>query len=43
MAYAELKPRLAKVKVKNMNGESLDIESLWADRPVLLSFLRHFG
>jgi len=43
MVYEELKPRLSDVKVKNINGESLAIESLWASRPVLLAFLRHFG
>lgn len=43
MTYDELKPRLAGVTVKDLKSDSMDIESLWADRPVLLSFLRHFG
>ncbi len=43
MTYDELKPRLGGVTVKALNGDSIDLASLWADRPVLLSFFRHFG
>jgi len=43
MTYDELKSRLAGVTVNNFKGDSIDLESLWADRPVLLSFVRHFG
>ena len=43
MTYDELKPRLAGVEVKDLRSDSIDIESLWINRPILLSFLRHFG
>jgi peroxiredoxin len=31
------------LKVVNANGETLELASLWADKPVVLAFLRHFG
>jgi hypothetical protein len=27
----------------NADGETIELSSLWADKPVVLSFLRHFG
>ncbi len=30
-------------QVINADGESIELSSLWADQPVVLSFLRHFG
>ncbi|MCO5182909.1 MAG: hypothetical protein M9928_02095 [Anaerolineae bacterium] len=27
----------------NINGEAVEIATLWRDGPVLLTFLRHFG
>ena len=29
--------------VMNADGETIELASLWADKPVVLSFLRHFG
>ncbi|MBS3756946.1 MAG: hypothetical protein KGY56_14705 [Desulfobacterales bacterium] len=43
MTCDELKPRLAGVQVKDLKSDSIAIESLWVNRPILLSFLRHFG
>ncbi len=29
--------------VVNADGATIELSSLWADKPVVLSFLRHFG
>jgi peroxiredoxin len=31
------------IKVVNADGETIELSSLWADKPVVLAFLRHFG
>lgn len=31
------------IQVVNANGETIELSSLWADKPVVLAFLRHFG
>lgn len=31
------------LNVVNADGETIDLSSLWADKPVVLAFLRHFG
>jgi peroxiredoxin len=31
------------IPVVNADGETIELSSLWADKPVVLSFLRHFG
>ena len=31
------------LKVVNADGEVIELSSLWADKPVVLAFLRHFG
>jgi peroxiredoxin len=31
------------LKVVNADVETIALSSLWADKPVVLSFLRHFG
>ena len=31
------------VQVVNADGETIELSSLWSDKPVVLSFLRHFG
>lgn len=31
------------LNVVNADGETIDLSALWADKPVVLSFLRHFG
>ncbi len=36
----DLAPNL---KVVNGDGETIELSSLWADNPVVLAFLRHFG
>ncbi len=30
-------------QVVNADGETIELSSLWADKPVVLAFLRHFG
>ena len=34
---------LSELEFFGVDGQSVRIESLWADRPALLVFLRHFG
>jgi hypothetical protein len=36
-------PRLAAVTLRSSDGEAVRLGSLWAERPVVLVFLRHFG
>jgi hypothetical protein len=43
MKYDDLATGLSGVKVQNTKGESVELESLWSDRRVVLVFLRHFG
>ena len=31
------------IQVVNADGATIELSSLWADKPVVLSFLRHFG
>jgi len=31
------------IQVVNADGETIELSSLWADKPVVLAFLRHFG
>jgi peroxiredoxin len=31
------------LKVVNADRETIELSSLWADKPVVLAFLRHFG
>jgi peroxiredoxin len=31
------------IQVVDADGETIDLSALWADKPVVLSFLRHFG
>jgi peroxiredoxin len=31
------------IQVVNADGETIDLSSIWADKPVVLTFLRHFG
>ena len=35
--------RLAGLSLSDDTGEDVRLGSLWADRPVVLVFLRHFG
>ncbi len=35
--------RLGAVVVKGMDGAERPLKELWADRPVVFSFVRHFG
>jgi peroxiredoxin len=32
-----------KLYVVNADGETIELSALWADKPVVLAFLRHFG
>jgi peroxiredoxin len=31
------------IQVVNADGETISLSSIWADKPVVLTFLRHFG
>jgi len=31
------------LNVVNADGETIELSALWADKPVVLAFLRHFG
>ena len=31
------------LQVVNADGETINLSSIWADKPVVLTFLRHFG
>ena len=31
------------IPVVNAEGETINLSSIWADKPVVLTFLRHFG
>jgi peroxiredoxin len=31
------------IQVVNADGATIELSSLWADKPVVLAFLRHFG
>jgi peroxiredoxin len=31
------------IQVMNADGATIELSSLWVDKPVILSFLRHFG
>ena len=31
------------IQVVNADGETIELSSLWSDKPVVLAFLRHFG
>jgi hypothetical protein len=34
---------LESVTVLDLDGRAVPLASLWADRPVVLAFIRHFG
>lgn len=38
-----MEPMLDDVTVLDLDGNSVPLASLWADRPVVLAFIRHFG
>ena len=31
------------LQVVNADGDTIDLSSVWADKPIVLTFLRHFG
>jgi peroxiredoxin len=31
------------IQVMNADGATIELSSLWSDKPVVLAFLRHFG
>lgn len=33
----------ASAKLRDLEGNEIGLHSLWAERPVVLVFLRHFG
>ena len=36
-------PALADCEVSDETGHKLRLDSLWAERPIVLAFVRHFG
>ena len=36
-------PALTACEVSDENGHELRLGSLWAERPIVLAFVRHFG
>ncbi len=36
-------PAVASLPVLGMDGAAVPLRSLWAERPVVLVFVRHFG
>ena len=43
MNYKDLEKRISKLTVLNIKEKPIEIESLWVDRRIVLTFLRHFG
>jgi hypothetical protein len=43
MQYQNLKAQIKELTVQSIDGKDIPVESLWADRRVVLAFLRHFG
>jgi hypothetical protein len=43
MTYDELKANITGITVQSLEGEEIELDSLWADRRIVLAFLRHFG
>ncbi|MDH3626412.1 MAG: hypothetical protein OEV00_05470 [Acidobacteriota bacterium] len=39
----ELDPALRTATILDTGGKEIRLASLWADRPAILVFLRHFG
>lgn len=35
--------RALDLQVVNSDGETINLSSVWQDKPVVLTFLRHFG
>jgi hypothetical protein len=38
-----LSSRLAAIELPNSTGERVRLGSLWAERPAIIVFLRHYG
>ena len=44
MKYDEkFKQPLTGITVQDFDGKAVELESLWADRRIVLTFFRHFG
>jgi len=43
MDYNDLKLKIKGLAVQSLDGKDVPVESLWADRRVVLAFFRHFG
>jgi len=43
MSVQEVAPELAACEVLDENGAKTRLGTLWADRPIVLAFVRHFG
>ena len=38
-----IRPEAAQARVRDLDGREHALEELWAERPAVLVFLRHFG
>lgn len=43
MDYGQLSPKLKGITVKGLDGQEVELESLWKERRAVVAFLRHFG
>jgi hypothetical protein len=43
MDYQNLEKRVSKLTVRDTQDKKVKIKSLWDDRRIVLTFLRHFG
>jgi hypothetical protein len=38
-----LEPEAAQAVIRDLDGNELPLGTLWAEKPVVLAFVRHFG
>ncbi|MBU0992309.1 MAG: hypothetical protein KJ737_07425 [Proteobacteria bacterium] len=43
MDYQNVTQDISGIMVQNLDGEAVELESLWKNRRIVLTFLRHFG
>lgn len=40
---ATIEPEAARAVIRDLKGQERPLGDLWADKPVVLAFVRHFG
>ena len=40
---ATIEPEAAQAVIRDLEGQELPLQDLWAEKPVVLAFVRHFG